>query len=138
MTNEQTPVMERARNVLLISDHADSGLLLETLLRSKLGCTVSLTSDMILARELARNPDLALVVVDIQSPQAELEFARTLESDLCDALVIFYSNDPPSGFVQRSLDLVVEFVKKPESKSLIQVIGEVFNWQPNDEANSHE
>lgn len=115
-----------------MSDHADSGLLLETLLRSKLGCTVSLTSDTALARELARNPELALIVVDIQSPKAELEFARTIDGVSCNALVLFYSNDPPSAYVQKSLGLVVELVKKPESRTLIEIIDEVFQWQITD------
>lgn len=116
------------RNVVLLSDHADSCLLLETLLRTRLGCQMSIASDFESALKFAEGPDIKLVVVDLQSPKDEIRFAEILVARKIQPPTIFYSNDPPGPYALKRTEVIMEFVKKPESRALIRLISEAFAW----------
>lgn len=116
------------RNVVLLSDHADSCLLLETLLRTRLDCQVTIVSDFTSALNFSEDPDIKLIVVDLQSPKDETHFAELLNARKVQAPTIFYSNDPPGPYALKRTEVIMEFVKKPESKVLVSLISEAFAW----------
>ena len=119
------------RNIVLLSDHADSCLLLETLLRTRLDCQATIASDFASVLKFAEDPDIVSIVIDLQMPKDEIRFIEMLNARKIQQPIFFYSNDPPSSHALRRTEIIVEFVKKPESKTLIRLISEAFGWPVN-------
>ena len=53
---------------------------------------------------------------------------KLLNARKVQAATIFYSNDPPGPYALKHTEVIMEFVKKPESKMLISLISEAFAW----------
>lgn len=121
--------MTNDRCVLVVSDYADSGLLLQTLFKARLGCEATVTDDPIEALKLALRKDFQAVILDIENPVDEIFFAKKLTEKGCSLPIIIYSNEPPHFYAQKQLGLFAEFVRKHESRNLICVLAGAFGWE---------